>query len=428
MTKNQNPPARPSCAALAVACAVVLIALSLALAAGCTRPNAAADPSSNSDAWIDTDAGVRPGEDGLVAPESDAVPTPGDDAGVQRTRAFPMGFLPLPHDVTTQAQAYTMKKLASDADLVLIQLYDAGIPWVEALADKPFSSELITSWHYQRSLVPAGHKVLLALRPTNKGKDGLALYFGAQKGQPLPPPWDKHGLAHPDVKQAYLNYCKRAIAFFKPDHVLISSEVDAVVQKNPGTWSEHLALHKATYAGLKQGHPKLPVFASWFATSLLPLWTSGDHVTQRAALKQYMAHSDYLGLSVFPFVSAYGTGGSAGAVWPELIKLSSAQAPGKPIAVVAAGYLARSVWIDSWNLQGTPGDQQQFVVGMLQHARQHGFALVVNTVLRDFDALWSKWGHEPEGAAIKSTGLYAADGAARPALYSWKQALADPLK
>ena len=141
-----------------------------------------------------------------------------------------------------------------------------------------------------------------------------------------------------------------------------------------------------------------------------PRWES--HIEERAARRRKML--------VF--------GGSAGAVWPELIKLSSAQAPGKPIAVVAAGYLARSIWIDSWHLQGTPGDQQQFVVGMLQHARQYGFALVVNTVLRDFDALWSKWGYEPEGAAIKSTGLYAADGAARPALLSWKQALADPLK
>jgi hypothetical protein len=50
------------------------------------------------------------------------------------TREFLLGFTPFPYAISLDAVIYTYERIADDADLI-VQHFDNGVPWTEALAD-----------------------------------------------------------------------------------------------------------------------------------------------------------------------------------------------------------------------------------------------------------------------------------------------------
>ncbi len=328
-----------------------------------------------------------------------------------------MGFFLLPHDTTASALAFNKKAISSDGDLVQLQFMN-GIPWAAALAGKAYPTAMLAGWKNSKALVPASHEVLLLLDPLNDAHTGLARNYGSAKGSPLPSPWDTYTFSHANVIQAYLNYCKSAIDYFKPRYVSIGSELGSLVAKVPTAWTDYLSLHSAVYKALKQQHPKVAVFGTWYATNLLSGWSSVNHAAQMAAFKKFIPHSDFLGLALFPFASKYGTGAYPSTMWKELLALTS-----KPVAVSASGYLAAKLTVSGHTFEGTPKKQAAFVTELLARAQKSKFKLVVNTVVRDFDLLWKKTGSSPDAAALVNTGLYDQAGTPRPAHAVWMKVL-----
>ena len=63
--------------------------------------------------------------------------------------------------------------------------------------------------------------------------------------------------------KAYLNYCRRAVEFFKPDYLSIGIEVNEIHRDGgPKKWDAYVALHQHIYDELKKDHKDMPIFAA----------------------------------------------------------------------------------------------------------------------------------------------------------------------
>ena len=62
-----------------------------------------------------------------------------------KTRPFYMGFTPFPWDMTAEAAEATNKFIVNNGDIIAHHL-GAGVPWPEALEDKPFDANLEKDW------------------------------------------------------------------------------------------------------------------------------------------------------------------------------------------------------------------------------------------------------------------------------------------
>ena len=168
------------------------------------------------------------------------------------TRIFAMGFTPFPYDVDPLTIGAVVDdiyaRLAGDADLVAHH-FDNGVPWNAALADSyPYAGHIMDDWALRKSRSPAGHKLYVSVTPINLARDGLALLRDSADDMPLVSPFDTHAgngdFDHADVRTAYLNYCKRVIAYFDPDYFAIGIEVN-LLRKNTdsATWVKYKALN-----------------------------------------------------------------------------------------------------------------------------------------------------------------------------------------
>ncbi len=346
--------------------------------------------------------------------------------GGSPTRPFRLGITPFPYDITTSAVDDVYAKLQKDADLYAHHT-TSGVPWVEAAQGLPWT-------HYGRSLRDVwtrhaaerrpSHKIYLGLTPLNDARAGLADYWGANENMTLPAPWSGYALDAPQVQAAYLSFCREAIDHYQPDYLAIGIEVNLLLKNAPSAWPAYVKLHEATYSALKRDHPTLPIFATVTAVDLLPGFTSADEKVHRAALAELMKHSDYLALSLYPFMSSYLANPLPQTYLDDLIAL----ADGKPVVIAESGYPAQTTELKSFGLvfEGTESKQQAFVHELLQKAQAVKMPFVVNFVLQDYDALWQKSGGSDADAVWRDTGLYDEDGKARSALTTWRTALARP--
>lgn len=343
------------------------------------------------------------------------------------TRSFYMGFTPFPYDISFEAVDFTYATIKTDADLIAHSL-DNGVPWIEALADKPYSQHVMEDWNLRKSRTPAGHKVYVQINPLNLFKDGLALYRGNDDDMPLPAPWKDYPLDHADVKKAYLQYCNQAIAFFRPDFLNISIEANLLMRNAPSRWGEYVRLMQFIYPELKRQHPNLPIFISMTAPDLLKDFSPDvDHAAQMKAVQDISDFSDYFALSLYPYMSAYMTLLLPPDIFENLMALNTAK---KPVAIAETGYPGTTFELKNPGLSFPSDEKKQndYITLLLRKANAYDARLVVNFVLRDYDPLWEKIGKTDLGAVWKATGLYDARGAARQALRTWKATLALPLR
>ena len=339
------------------------------------------------------------------------------------TRSYHLGFTPFPHDISQAAIDYVYAAIGNDADIIAHH-FDEGIPWPEALAGSDYQQNVLDDWNQRKSKTPSGHKVYVAITPINTSRNGLALYWGPDDNLPLPDPWNGYAFNHDDVKTAYLNHALRTINFFDPDFLCVGIEVNLLVTNNPGVWSAYLELNQYVYSELKKLYPNLPVMVSLFGIALLDGYRGeDDHADQMQAFANIIDDTDYYAISLYPYMSVYLSDSIPATMFDDLFSLSD-----KPIAIAETGYPAQSFSITveggaTIDFNSTPQKQRNYIAGLLEQADQRNFILVINFVLRDYDALWEAIGSPQWAIVWRDTGVYDQDGVSRPALDVWRDAL-----
>jgi len=342
------------------------------------------------------------------------------------TRPFYLGFTPFPYEVSLDAVRYTYARIASDADLI-VHHFDNGVPWTEALAQTAYSDHVLDDWSFRRSLTPDTHQVMVTVTPIRLLRDGLALYRGSADDQPLPAPFDSYTFDHPDVIAAFIHYCDTIIDYFDPDYFLFGIEVNLLMKNAPDQWAAYMTLHRQVYAHLKAAYPDLPAFVSLTGIDLVEGYTDADHAAQAQALSDVLGYTDILGLSVYPYFTRYMTEAIPTALFDELAALTD-----KPLAVTETGYPAQDFRVDAGggtflNFASDPQKQADWARYLLESAAEHNLELVVNFIVRDYDALWRQIGALEDMSILwRDTGLYDEDGTARAALDVWRAWLALP--
>jgi hypothetical protein len=346
-------------------------------------------------------------------------------AQTDSARPFLLGFTPFPYEISFAAVDYTYARIAQDADLI-VHHFDNGVPWTEALSGAPYSANLVTDWNGRLARTSPHQRVMVTVTPINLLRDGLALYHGQTDNLPVPAPFDRYGFDHPSVLTAFLNYCDDIIAAFNPDYFLFGIEVNLLMKIAPAQWDAYMTLHRQVYAHLKRQYPQLPAFVSLTGIDIIDGYTDANPQGQARAFNDVIDYTDYLGLSVYPYMTHYMTAAIPTALFGQLDALTD-----KPLALTETGYPAQTFAID---LDGTPVElvsdpqkQAMWIAHTLEQAAQRDFLMVVNFVLRDYDALWRQIGARNDlTIAWRDTGLYDEDGAERPALDIWRTWLALP--
>lgn len=338
------------------------------------------------------------------------------------TRPFYLGFTSFPYEISLDAVNYTYERIAQDADLI-VHHFDNGVPWVEALNGTPYSDNIMNDWELHRSRTPEGHKVMVTVTPINFLRSGLANYRGERDDMPLPAPFDHYSFDDPDVEIAFYNWTESAIQYFEPDYLLIGIEVNLLMKIQPSMWEGYVTLHRHIYTRLKEAHPDLPIMVSMTGIDLLEGYTDVDHAMQMKALSDIIDYTDFLALSVYPYMTAYMTNSIPQKLFDQLAALTD-----KPLAISETGYPAQDFAIETGGTRlefDSDADKQaQYMALLLDAAQKYQFRFVVNFVLRDYDALWQQiGGHEDLTIVWRDTGLYDEDGAERPALALWRTAL-----
>jgi len=342
-------------------------------------------------------------------------------AELPETRTFWMGFTPFPYDITDAALIDTRESLRQNSDLVSNHL-DEGIPWVEMLNGENVSGELLSEWQYRLALTE-GKISLLSITPIDISRSQMAPYFSPSGVQSLPEPWASYAFDHPDVKSAYLNYARQAVAFFQPDYLVLGIEVNGLMKNSPQQWPGYLDLHRTVYQALKQAYPELPIMVSLTGMDLLQDATDANADDQAQALEQILPYTDYFALSLYPYMSAFTADIIPDDLFSRLRALST-----KPMAITETGYIAEPLTVTfpdgPYTFSGSEAKQLEYMALLFQSAQAFDIRLVVNFVLRDYDRIWDLMGQGETLAIWRDTGIYDEAGNLRAAGQLWQQWLA----
>jgi len=338
-------------------------------------------------------------------------------------RSFFMGFTPFPWDMTIDAIMDTAKFIVENGDIVSHHL-EQGVPWIEALDDKPFHPNMMKDWQGRKDM-SKGRKIFLSLTPLNESRNKMEFYRGADEDMPVPEPFKDKAFNDPIVKKAYLIYCQRAVEFFQPDYLAITIEANELFHNNHDSWASFVELYKETYTALKKDHPKLPIC---FTVSLHNLTNPGwkDREEQQAEIKQLLEYSDILGVSYYPFMAGQSEKPIETLDW---IRKFTA----KPLAITETGFPAEDIVLKSYNMtiKGSPEMQETYFKTLLGRGNQDGYLFVIDFLYRDYDALFKTISAQLEKRDLtmdiflvwRDCGLVDENGVKRPAFDVWKSYL-----
>ena len=329
-----------------------------------------------------------------------------------------MGLTPHPPEYSRKGIQRAFAFLRDHGDLA-VHHFDAGVPWEEALQGTEFSDHLRADWQRRTRLVPATHKVYVAITPLDIARDGMAPYWGRADNLDLPEDWRGLALDDPRVKTAYLQYAQRIIQYFEPDYLAVGVEVNMLIARAPELWPHYLALHRYLYTQLKQQHPQLPIFATiqydWLRG--LEEGSEASVAQQLAGVEQLLQVSDLVALSTYKYGARHNP------LSPDFFELAARL--GKPIVVSEAGALSRPLTLGTTTLDASEVGQAEYLAFLLREARQRRFLFVVNFIGIDYDRLYQRIARRlpPQMRRLfsiwVSTGLETAKGRAKPALAVW---------
>lgn len=348
-------------------------------------------------------------------------------------RDFLMGFTPFPSAISQQGIDNAYNIINEHADIVAHH-FDNGIPWPEMLNHTGFEElpqAIQDDWQNRKNRTKTNKQVYLAITPIAISRDQLAPYKAEQNDIPLTTlgePWASAGFDHPAVKQAYLNYAITAIEYFQPDYLAIGIEVNLLINNAPDQWSAYLQLHQQTYQQLHSLYPTLPIFVSFVINDFYPGLTDSQpnaHVQAMQAIENY---SDYIGLSVYPYISALLTD----PIPSDYLKIID-DLTQKPIAITESGYLAEPISLNFGNnhiinYQGSEKKQEQWIDFLLRQATQRDFVFVINFISKDYDVLCQQISCADRDRLWEDTGLIDENNNPRPALTRWREYLIKPFE
>ena len=327
-------------------------------------------------------------------------------------RHFRMGFTGFPSDITLEAVMEARHFSRNNADILAHHI--EGVPWAESLHAKPFSTEMMNDWRGKKEAMPDGGKVYLAVSP---GRGELKV---ADKGLPLPKELKPKAYDHPMVKKAYLNYCRRAVEFFKPDYLGIGIEVNEIYQKGPDKWRAYTELHRFVYHELKKDNPDLSIFASFTLHGMLNA-RGAAREKMATAFEEIMPQCDLVAVSFYPFIAGGTTEIDKSLQWmtDRIDKYR------KPYAVVETGEAAERLKFPGTGqiINGTEEKQAAYYKQLLATARSRRFEFVISFLHRDYDAMWDRIkAFSPEAfMAWRDCGLLDQAGKKRKSYHIWKQ-------
>ncbi|HEY6565084.1 MAG TPA: hypothetical protein VIY86_11340, partial [Pirellulaceae bacterium] len=314
----------------------------------------------------------------------------------------------------------TYRTLRAHGDLVLFHL-DNGVPWPEALDNKPFHPNMQAELDVMRQQARHFRKVYVSATPQSHDRATLAKHWSVDQHQELPKAWRNKKFDDPQVIAAYINYCRSLIEFFDPDYFAYGIEVNGTLTPRHANYKAFLTFVKQVHGTLKRDYPALPIFVTFQTGSFEASWEE-----QWELNRILVRYSDMVGMSTYPF-------------WvPNHIKPRRADvaylprdwfsrmadlAPDKPFAVTETGYIAEDFRQYGVSIQGRPEWQARYVDFLLQGCQEAKAEFVVWFVPRDYDqgmATLRRMGVSIEGAEIwRDTGLLDGSGRRRSGLDVW---------
>jgi hypothetical protein len=334
-------------------------------------------------------------------------------------RPFYMGFTPWPSDITPEAVQEMYEFLGRNSDIIAEHV--EGVPWTEALDGRPFSEGLMNDWNGRKKSIPAHAKVYLAISPLNGTRSGIADYRGTSEHMPIPKQFEGKALNDEMVKKAYLDYCRRAFEFFKPDYFAVGIETNELFRNGHVHWADYIDLHRYVYRELKREHPDLPIFVS---LTLHTLYADsrehGDEMVQ--ALRPLMDSNDMLAISFYPFFKHLS--GDVDDAFAYLAREFDGLR--KPYAVAETGESAARIAFKADGaevvLDGSSEAQLSYYRKLLAFAEAKRLRFVISYMYKDYDALWNRIKQSSPGwfEAWRACGFLDANGTKRPAYEVWK--------
>lgn len=294
---------------------------------------------------------------------------------------------PFPYDLTPQSVQKVREICQKHCNLYTVQL-DNGIPWQEALDNKPLPKEIQADWEGHRKSITRHQQVYLAIAPLQDDRITLATgHAGAQA-----PLWVLKG-SHSDSKvlKAYQNYVLRAVKYFKPDYLNIGVEAGDLAAKKASQWKDFVTLYEQTSQAVKKHYPDLKIGISWG----LPLLMKGGVLNRCQGLIQ---QSDYVGISFYPYMGQFyrKIGGrsipeEAPAQWREPYKWLRHNIK-KPVAICETAYSSSPVKVAEFGLDMAANADYQslYVEDLAKIAKRDGFLFAVFFLAIDYDELRRK--------------------------------------
>ncbi|MDP3899643.1 MAG: hypothetical protein Q8Q23_01030 [bacterium] len=341
------------------------------------------------------------------------------------TRTYDMGFSSWPPNFDAGSIASWQRFFPKHADIKLLH-FDSGIPWPEAYSGAAFSSHLQGDWAFKRDELAPGIKTLLAITPLDFERSSLALYWGeAGDGQPLPAPWDQLALNDPMVKEAYVNYLERAIAYFNPAYVLTGIEANLLLSNDESQWPAYVELQQYVYDSLKAAHPDLPIAVSFAYDHFIGEF-GADTLRQQAGLQEISPAIDIVGISLYPYDLVLNAASAAEIKSTLIGNLQPMWDLQKKVAISEMGVPDRSITVGTTTFDFSSQDQVNFITAVLEMVEERDLSFVINYVAIDYDKMLTFFA--PELQEILKiwawTGLADSRFRGKPALGVWDSYLA----
>lgn len=341
------------------------------------------------------------------------------------SRSFYMGFTPSEYDLTPAALEETYQFIQTNAELIVHHRAE-GVPWPEALAKKPYHPNVEKDLQLRVQKRNPNQKVFLYLNPLAVTADGLANYWGETSNMERPGKWKDKDFDDPEVRTAYLNFCRDLIQRLRPDFMGYGIEVNGLLKNKPQQWPKFVQFAKQVYTTLKAENPNLPIFVS------IQIDTVWEDKNNEKAISDILPYTDYLAVSTYPYFSGYDDPRKLPRNYFSRI---AALAPGKPFAVAETGFIAEDMQAFGVKAHGREERQNQYMQFLLEESNRLNAKFVVWFVPRDYDPFFEKVKSSGASAEVlalfkiwKDTGLVDGKEKGRAGLETWKQWLALPRK
>lgn len=344
----------------------------------------------------------------------------GANAKQSSVTATLFGFTVFPYDFTLEALVKTHEIVVANSTIYALH-FDGGIPWKEALDDAPFPRQFQKKWDDRARGIPEDHKVYVGLAPLATDRKSLAPATGEKERIAMPEEVQNAPLDAPQVKQAYLNYARRAVKQFKPQFLNLGIEAGGILMRDSKRWPQFERLYEHVRSALKREFPDVQMGISF---SLSHLRTE----SAAKAAQRLIAQSDYVGLSFYPSASAFAEKfglppfGEGADAWRKPLAWVRAYTD-KPIALCETGYTTRDSHVRQFKLdiKGDAKLQAAYVKELFEIAGRDHYAFVIWFLPIDYDKLYAKM---PPGSEVmqlwRNIGLLDGELHPKPAWEIWK--------